>query len=375
VAVTSFVRDRGRAVGVVAALTTTMALTSAPAAFGAVDGDPIATSTVTFEMSSGFRRQLNRNGVTMQPKQLILKKGDVDPTNGYGDFRFANVTFKKGKKKITFGNLRGSVPGTVTGKRGKIFSLSAPAGVSRDAFGADVSGVNVKFLGAAAKKVNRALGLSSLRAGSAGAFDLTYQPRTVKIVSGTAAVTGSIAPGTVVSKLTLTPPASGGHCGAPTPIAPATQVGLTITFPVGGGTISPLGIEGIVQQQGGVRIHGSGANDANCNGDPSSLTQSNFAVNLEQQNIQADVNLEKGPPGVALGPRGIAITQLADPTGSTLILNPTNHTISVNGATIKINEVSADSLNLFFPQQPGTPPNNFEGGDVFGTSNLTVTYR
>jgi hypothetical protein len=372
VAATSIVRDRGRAIGVVTVLAASMAFASAPTASGAVDGDPIATSTVTFNLGAGFRKQLSRNGVRMQPKQLILKKGDVDPTNGFGDYRFANMTFKKGRKSITFGNLRGSVPGTVTGKKGKIFQLSAPAGVSRHAFGANISGINVKFLGAAAKKINKKLGLSSLKAGSAGSFDLTYQPRTVKVVSGTAAVTGSLAPGTVISKMI------GFHCNFPTPIPPATQVGLTVSFPVGGGTISPLGIEGVVQQLGGVRIHGTGGGAAenNCNGHSSALAQSNFAVNLEQQNIQASVNLEKGPPGVALGDRGVAITQLADPTGATVVLNPTNHTISVNGATIKINQVSADSLNLFFPQAPGgNPANDFKANDVFGTSNLTVTYR
>jgi hypothetical protein len=370
VAVTSFVRDRGRAIGVVAALTTTMALASAPAAFGAVDGDPIASSTFTLEVSKGFKSQLRANGVKVKSRLLNLTKGDVDPTTATADLRFGPVTFRKGKEKITFGNLRGSMPGTVTSSKGKIFRLSAPSGNTREAFGADLSGVSVKFLGAAAKKINKALGLKSLHAGNAASFDLAYQPTTVKIVSGTAAVTGSAAAGTVVGKLL------GSHCAIPAPIAPATQVGLTITFPVGGGTISPLGIAGIVQQQGGVRIHGLGAGDANCNGHPSSITQSSFAVNLEQQNIQADVNLEKGPPGVALGPRGIAITQLADPTGTTLILNPTNHTISVNGATIKINQVSADSLNLFFPQAPGgSAANDFQANDVFGSSNLTVTYR
>ena len=86
-AVTSIVRDRGRALGVVAALTASVALASAPTAIGAVDGDPINTSTDAFKvkLSGGFKKQLKSNGVKMKPKKLKLTKGDVDPTTGKAD--------------------------------------------------------------------------------------------------------------------------------------------------------------------------------------------------------------------------------------------------------------------------------------------------
>jgi hypothetical protein len=370
-AVTSFVRDRGRAIGVVAALTASVALASAPAAFGAVDGDPIGTSTFTFDLSKGFKKKLKANGVKMNGSVRVVK-GDIDPTNGAGDLNFASIAFTKAGEKVNFKSVKGSMPGIVSSSKGKFLQLGVPASVARHGLGADLGAVTVKLTGAAAKQINKTLGLHSLKAGNIGSFTLDYQPRTVKILGGSAAVAGSVAPGTVVAKML------GQHCAIPGPIAPATQAGLTITFPVGGGTISPTGIEGIVQQQGGTRIAGTGGGAAqqNCQGNPASLTQSGFAVNLALQNVQAHVVLEKGPPGVLTGDRGIAITQLADPTGAVVILDVTNKTISVNGATIKINQVSADSLNLFFPQNPGgNPANDFKDGDVFGTSNLTVSYR
>jgi hypothetical protein len=302
-----------------------------------------------------------------------VTKGDIDPTTGAGDLNFASITFSKGGDKITYKQLKGSMPGTVAGSKGKLFSLSAPASVSRHSFGADLGVVSVKLTGTGAKRINKTLGLHSLKGGNVGSFTMAYQPRTVKILGGTAVVNGSLAPGTVVSKML------GPHCAIPTAVAPAVSVSLTaIRFPVGGGTISPTGVEGIVNQQGGVRIHGTGGGAAenNCQGNSAAVVQSDFAVNLALSNIQAHVNLEKGPPGVATGDRGIAITQLSDPTGATTVLDQTNHTITVNGATIKINQVSADSLNLFFPQNPGGDPNNdFKDGDVFGSSNLTVNYR
>ncbi len=371
-AVTSILRDRGRVIGVVAVLTAAIALVSVPAALGAVDGDPIASSTFTFKLSSKFKKQLKKNGVKMKPKVLKLTSGDVDPTTGAGDLKFANVTFKKGHKKVQFKSVKGSMPGKIKSTNGALFKLTAPT-AARNGFGADLTGTKVKLLKSAAKKINKGLGLHSLKPATVGSFNLSYQPKTVKVISGTAAVTGSLTAGTVVQKMLFF------HCTIPAPIAPATQVGLTISFPVTGGTISPAGTDGVVQQAGGVRIAGTNApsgSQNNCNNNPSSITQSNFAPNLALQNVQAEVNFEKGPPGVATGPRGIAITQTTDPAGATVASNAANHTISVNGALIRINQVSADSLNLFFPQAPGgNPTNDFRDGDPFGTSNLTVTTR
>jgi hypothetical protein len=56
--------------------------------------------------------------------------------------------------------------------------------------------------------------------------------------------------------------------------------------------------------------------------------------------------------------------------------DPNAHTISVTGDVIKINALSATTLNQLFPQPAGgSTSNDFAAGDVFGTSGLTATTR
>ncbi len=228
-AVTSFVRDRRRVLGVVAAATMSAALVSAPVALGKVDGDPIATKVFKIKLSGGFKKQLKRNHVKMKPKKIKLVKGDVDPTTGRADVTLGKITFKKGHKKVVYKNLTGSVPGKVKSVQDKLFKFTAPKHVTRDGFGASLSGIKVKFLKSAAKALNRELDLHSLHKSFAGKMKLSYQPKTVKIVSGTASVsvpTTDIPPGGSTSGTSVTGKLDA-HCvnplaGGVTNIAPAT---------------------------------------------------------------------------------------------------------------------------------------------------------
>jgi hypothetical protein len=387
-AVTSFVRDRGRAIGVVAALTATVALASAPAAFGAVDGDPIASATFNVNFSSG---QLRQNGVKIKPKKLTLTKGDVDPITGAADLSLGKITFKKGNKKLVYSNVKASLPGTLKGSSGKLFKLTSGT-AARLGFGASITGVKVKFLKSATKKLNKKLGLHSLHPGIAGTLSLSYQPKTVHIVSGEAIVSpnANLAPGsgTVASKLAS-------HCidalFGVVVIPPATTggIGQPFHFPVNGGTVSPAGNDGVLQAQGGVRLmNGKSAvtqpvscpNVAPGVGTSTALLeQTNLATNLGLLNIQSDVFLGgTNPPNVlgGPGPKGIAIGQVID--GSKIKVddaNPTTHHIKISGALIKNNAVSSQTLNLFFPNQSGNSGQDFVDGDLFGTAVLDVTVR
>jgi len=183
---------------------TSAALFSTPAAFGAVSGDPIASNTFTVKVSQGFKGQLKSNGVKMKPAKLTLRSGDVDPTTGAADLKLnKKITFKltgKGiqkctrkadskkkakqcKKGVAYSNLKGSLPGNVKGSSGKLFSFGA-ATVARNGFGADLSGIKVKFLKSAAKKINKKLGLNSLHPSAFGTASLSYQPQTVAVTGG-----------------------------------------------------------------------------------------------------------------------------------------------------------------------------------------------
>jgi hypothetical protein len=369
-------------------LTAAIALVSVPAALGAVDGDPIASSTFTFKLSKSFKKQLKKNGVKMKPKALKLTKGDVDPTTGAGDVRFGKVTFKKGGKKVVFNNLKGSMPGKVKANEGAIFKLTAPA-VARNGFGADLTGVKVKFLKSAAKKVNKGLGLHSLKKATAGSFNLSYQPTTVKIVAGTAKVAASIAAGSAGLKFLTAHCVNGLAPNGITPIAPATTNGAvppTFTFPVTSGTVSPAGTSGVIQLSGGLRNNkndtsgetpGPPPDDCTNGGQnfPGTLDITDLAVNLEQKNIQSHTVIVAAPPAVFAGDKGVAIGQKLVTTNLVVAADPANHTVTFGGADIQLNGTSSLVLNGVFPNVSGNASNDFADSDPFGTASVTMTVR
>src|SRR5205085_5349949 len=134
--------------------------------------------------------QLKHNGVKLLPKKLKIKGGSsLDPTTGAGTIKLGKITFKKGGKKVIYGNAKAILgsKGRISGSGGKLFRLSKGT-VARNGFGARVSGVKVKLLGSAAKRINKKLGLHSLHGGSAGKLTVDEQPQTVQIISGTAFV-------------------------------------------------------------------------------------------------------------------------------------------------------------------------------------------
>jgi hypothetical protein len=408
----SFARTRGRALAVVTGVAMAAALVASPLASGAVSGDPIATSVFKVKLSSAFKKQLNQNGVRMVPKKLKLGSGqsDVVPTTGKADLRLGKITFKKGSKKVVYGNVKGSLPGILKGNNGKLFKLTK-AKVVRNGFGANLTGINVKLLSAAVKKINKKLGLNSLHAGSLGKMSLSYQPATVQILGGTASTTGASRPSPAfgepgpypvgvkfgVAHCVIVNPALPVGIG---PIAPATQPGgpgTTIFLPITGGTISPTADAGNIQQSGGVQIKkNSTANPNSAGGDcqngtgspatafPGELLQTNQVVRLGEKDVQAQVNVAAAPPGFApTGNVGTVIGQTLDTTGTVVTSDPVTRTISTTGTLVKVTDTSATTLNGIFPCLGGgstcdpSNPNGFafKGGDLFGGSTLTVVVR
>ncbi len=404
-AVTSFVRDRGRAVGVAAVVAAMSAsLLSAPAAFGAVDGDPIANSSMVLKFSGAFKKKLRNNGVKMNAKGFNIVRNltsDVDPTTGRGDLRLGKIVFKKGKNRVIYSNLKGSVPGNAkSSQSGKLFKLSAPASVERQGYGAAVNGVKMSFVKGAAKKLNRRLNLNSLRAGSAGSFSFEYKPETVKIIGGTAQ-TLSAAPnlsapllgGSVGAKLLL------GHCVNGTgdgflPVGGAQKevigafpnVQVRFTFPVVTGEISPDATEGLSETSGGIQIQKTDFTSAPCNnGLDGELTQQSITTDITARTVSSEVNIaiSPAPAGTTAGPgpKGRAVGQNIDPTNTVITISPKNRTFTLSGSVVQLAPVSAQTLNGVFPcvsncDDGGDPGNaTLMGGDIFGTSTLTVTTR
>jgi hypothetical protein len=363
---------------VVAAIALSLAasLALAPAAFGA--GDPVRSASFELKLSSAFKTQLKNHGVAMTPTSFSAKSGAIDPLTGVGSLSLAgSLRFKHGDKKAVFRHLTVTLGpgGVLKGNGTKLFSLSGVS-VKRNGFGADVSGLRLHFLKSAAKKLRRKLDLSSLPAGRAGSFTASEQPQTVEVLSGTASVTPALGSGSISSKLAA-------HCVDPNTgvsvVAPGTQPGgpgTTIFFPVTFGTISPAGLDGVIQQAGGIQLANGGA------GLPSGCPASNnftiglsdLSVDLLNRNVSAHVALSGS--GSPFGNLDAQISFPIDVSDAWVNPDPQAFVVTANGTVIRLNSAAAYFLNLLLPQpSPGDPSMQFAEGDAFGTAGVTVQVR
>jgi hypothetical protein len=388
--VTSSVRGRARAFGVVTAVVAMTALVASPAAFGA--SDPVSSGKFKLKLSSGFKKQLKSNGVKMKPRKFKVNGGSFDPLTGKGTLNLkGKLKFKAGGKKVVYKKLTAKIGkgGSLKGKAGKVFKLKGGK-VTRSGFGAKVTGVKLKFLKSAAKKINRKLGLHSLHAGKAGKASASEQPSEVTLIGGTSELTPN---STTFAKF----PA---HCVNPLPgaggifpIAPATANTATsppsTDFPITGGTLSPLGTTGTVTSGNGagIEIHKNinvptGATPPRCDQLPvSDLKQTDLVLDLNTKQVQAHAVISgTGNPALD-GDKGTAFIATLDLTGATVSADPTTRKITITNAAAAFNATSALVLNGTFPCNGDsgfsmtsgcTGANAFAAGDPIGTITVSA---
>jgi hypothetical protein len=350
----------------------------------AAAGDPVASGSLRLKTSGSLKKQLKRSHATMSPKALTIDKGTLDPTTGSGQLSFkGSLRFKHGQKKVVYRKLSATLGAGGVLKSGTtpLFGLRGGT-LTRDGFGAQISSAKLTLRRSAAKKLSRKLGLPSLRAGSAGSASVAAQPQTVQIVSGSA----TLAPylpnhaGSVAAKL-------GAHCvnsaSGVTPIAPATEpAGVTtpFVFPVTGGTISPDGADGTIQQSGGLKlvsVTGGPGVSPHCNTiTPAQLTETDFAYDLLQKTVLSHVVIS-GHPTDPTGDQGVLVGATLDSAQLTVSVDPAKHTVATSGAEIRINRGTALYLNQVFPQPVASydPSSEFAAGDAFGVASVTATVR
>ncbi|MDQ2942477.1 MAG: hypothetical protein M3R21_02250 [Candidatus Dormibacteraeota bacterium] len=364
--------------GLVAALPLVAALALAAPAFGA--GDPVANGSFHLKLSRSFKHQLRHNGVAMKPKAFSAKGGSIDPITGTGTLTLnGKLRFKHDHKKVIYKTLTATLGsnGVLKGDGVKLFKLRGGA-VTRNGFGADISGVKASFLQAAAKKINKKLGIHSLQRASAGSLSVSEQPQTVEVTGGTAHLvpdpTTTAGSGTIASKLLA-------HCI--NGLSGVTAIGLgiknppaltpTFDFPVTGGTISPLGTDGVVDQAGGIQLANGGVGGSCASSTGVNIQQTNFAYNLLSNYISSHVVIAGSVPTV--GDQGVVPGSNLDASNAAVSANPDDHSMTVNGTVIRFNKGSALVLNQTFAQPSPNASMEFASGDLFGTVDLTVTTR
>jgi hypothetical protein len=395
VVVTSIVRNRVRALGIVTALAMSGTLVVTSAAFGAAD--PVQSGTLKLKLSSGFKKQLKSNHVGMKPRSFSLTGGTLDPVTGAGTVNLkGKLTFKKGSKKVVYKKLTAKIGsgGYIKGKAGKVFKLKGGT-VVRDGFGADISNVKLKFLKGAAKAINKKLGLHSLHKGSAGTASANnVQPSEVTLVGGSSDLVANLGTFAKFGHHCVSP-ANGGTTGTVgiQPIAPATEIASppTFTFPIAGGTLSPAGTSGAANAAGGIQItqNLNTANipttGANCNLIAGSgvrqLKQTDLVLDLNTKQIQAHIVIS-GTNNTSLdGDKGTAFIGTIDLTGATVTADASTRKITITNAAAAFNATSAVVLNGVFPcdfnsgfdMTTGcTGPNAFVAGDPIGTVSLNA---
>jgi len=329
-----------------------MALVSAPAAFGA--NDPIASGSFNFTISNSFKHQLKRNHVKMRPKRFSIGDGSsLQPVTGEGLIRLPKIKFIHGDEKFVYKNVKVYLPaagqgaasiGGIRSSIGKIFKLQAgSATLTRDGFGASVTGIGVKFWKGAATKLNRNFHLHSVKGGPGGTLSVSEQPQTVEVKPGTCPP--SAEPGSAGDALRSTdsclivdptqPTEIGGpsYDAVPQPVANRLRfhcidatfgieaiqganglpIQIPFEFPATGGTISPAGTDGVPQFSGGLRLEtGLGGfigevltpKPVDCpqtfpgrDTSTSWIEQTNFAPNLGELNVQGGANIGGTNPG------------------------------------------------------------------------------
>jgi hypothetical protein len=344
-------------------------------------------------------------GLKFRPPSLTLSitGGALDPVDGSGIVQVSGAFgAKRGKGKarvkvttLTLGANGGQ--GGMSAKVGKTtlarFAALAGGTVARNAWGATITDIRATFTRKGARALNRALA-SRRRKGarkSAGGgvkagqplgtiTSLTTDPLAVEVVPGSGELLlHTNAGGAFVSKLTP-------HCIDPLPtgsppgvsaIAPATAGGLggtEYTFPVSGGAAAPDFSAGDLITAGGQAItkNSSILNPSGCSSsDPpvgTQLLSTDLSVAFGQSLLKSIPTLPSGPV-----PRAPLAT-IDFSTGSRSV-DPGTKTLTVTGATVRLADLAALTLNQVFPTRSGNASDDFATGDLIGTIDLTAKLR
>jgi hypothetical protein len=363
------------------------------APYASATADPVEGGSATVTLNNGFTKYLKTFGIKttkIAPAKLKGKKatfpvtgGEVDPTTGAGTLNLGGgLKFKAGKKSapvkgLVIDTTKKALFGKVAGKKVKLATIAGWS-YARAGFGVSMTVKKLKLTNAAATKLNKKLGyakgkpkpfLKNKLVGSAAAEE---QPSTVAVLpSGNVSFDADAG---LLGKLKKV------QVDLKT-IAPAQANGLTaFTFPITGGTVSPLGTGGVVQSGGGLELE-----QKLFTGEPgkefleTKITLSNFYVDLAAKTISVEVSaVSNASEELNLG--NLQRSSIADLTVGGVVADSAARTVTIQNASGKLQPISAKVLNAFvevyegYEKAGGPPvsPEKINSGDPLGSFSGTV---
>jgi len=252
----------------------------------------------------------------------------------------------KGKKKVTLSSLSEVLSGaTATLKSGSVgyFTQVTTGNLkpAADFTELDATGMATKLSAAGAKALNSKLKVKAFKKNMPVGKVRFNAFRQLTVTGGTSQV--------VLDQNTQSKLAS---CGVTTsPIAPATQSGNTLTFPVVNGQLDAKSILGTVGESGGIHLQGTSHS--------SDLTNLQFSLATSGAGVSAQASDQNG--------RRTPIGDL-DLSQATFgkNLTATNGTATINGAVLKLNATAAGLLQVIYGC------NTVHAGDPLGTVNISA---
>jgi Htaa len=150
-------------------------------------------------------------------------------------------------------------------------------------------------------------------------------------------------------------------------------------FPITGGTISPSGTTGTVQSAGGVELEQkiqTGATEFL----ETKITLSGFYVDLAAKTITVEVSaVSNTSPELNLG--NLGRSSIADLTVAGVVSDSVTRTVTLQGASAKLQPISAKVLNAFVEVyegyeakggKPNVSPEKINSGDPLGSFSFTA---
>ncbi len=170
------------------------------------------------------------------------------------------------------------------------------------------------------------------------------------------------------------PPASGNHPFKVSlaPVAPTTQAGLDLGFPISGGTMGPAGTSGVLQTAGGLTL----TQDLEAVGaGVTTLTMGNIWVDLGTKQASVEVTITN-PKTAAANLGNLGRASIVDLVIGTIAVDPAIRTVSVVNASATLQAVTAETLNQVFISELektfGPDDAKFAAGDPLGSFSFTA---